>query len=576
MRDWRVRYIVDLVLLFFAAIQTATAQEGNVVCRIEDPNRVTDCNILRQCSQRVYPVDLIQGDNLELVNRCGGGLNNMVSLFAGNSTCTYFSNLIGTTQGRNALADIVQQELQKSSFRGIDLQCDPTVRGTNQTAYNGCLRLLRQRIGFGFFFSVRIENPDLDPVVIDTLNELIDLIHCSQDGNGSSSIVDALIRKGCNSRKIVVNVELPSVVTCPISGVQLQNAADSVKDRKLFGAAVLLDNDDIEDRCGNGSFPQLRKLSNLFAGANECEFDGFIPDLRNRSRFYSCSEGRLNLHECPFGQMFDRINSTCIPFAIIDCNETTCLVRSPVPIRNDTQLIPIGVPFPRGFTPIPDITVPPPTPPPTAAPATTPAPTTTIETSTTTTVSTTASTTQQTTSTVPTTLAPVTTTLPPGLLLTLLPMLAGLLSTTSTTPPPITTPMVIPTISVSFPTFPGDTEPTTTVTQPTSAGGNMSSTSETSTTLTTDTTPSTVSDTSPTEPEEEIDEVQEVTEENPSTAMTEEEYGGDAKPPGSYEYGGQQQHGGSEEYGYKRGSYEDGYKGDSYDQGYGSKSKEHY
>ncbi|XP_055537015.1 uncharacterized protein LOC129725346 [Wyeomyia smithii] len=325
------------------------AQYKPLICRIDDPSKVRDCSVLKECVYRVYPVEALKDVGAQgWISNCDG-LNNLLSVYGGETGCKYFGKLIGTGEGRTAFVSIIQQQLKKSTFRGVDLRCDPIKHGYDQVAYNGVLRLLRKEIGYGYLVIVKIDNTALDPVIIDTLNTEVDLISISPQTNHlvPDSFVKYLIAKGCNPKKIILEVPLAPVVTCPLTDSQLLSVTDSVENLDLFGAIIQLDRDDVDNQCGNGTFPLLKKLSILLTGGDRCDFDGFKPDPRDRSRFYSCSDGELNLHQCPDGQLFDRMNSTCIPFIRMNCNGTSCSLLGPVTITNQTNFFPIAVPMPQ-------------------------------------------------------------------------------------------------------------------------------------------------------------------------------------------------------------------------------------
>ncbi|XP_055591434.1 uncharacterized protein LOC129743426 [Uranotaenia lowii] len=348
--DFGCLRLICLAVCFLSptSVQLVASQQANLVCQIENPNRIRDCRVLRECLFNVFPVEAVLGcsDGQDSpLNTCGR-INNLFALYEGTTACQYFGNFIKTEHGRNALVSVVQQQLKKSSFRGIFLQCDPTVDGVDQMAYNSILQLLRKQLGNGYIIAVKIENPKLEPCVIETLNELIDLISCPQEDNSipPKATVQDLLSSGLQAQKILADVPFPAPLTCPLCDVHLRVASDFIKLNNIFGATIELDHDDVDNKCGNGTFPLMRRLTSLLADDGLCEFEGFIPDPRDRSRFYSCSNGKYNLHQCPKGQLFDRRNETCIPFVQMHCNETFCTVIGPIGmVNNQTELIAVPV-----------------------------------------------------------------------------------------------------------------------------------------------------------------------------------------------------------------------------------------
>ncbi|XP_062535198.1 uncharacterized protein LOC134204398 [Armigeres subalbatus] len=321
------------------------AQDYDVACRIEDPTKEPRCKVLKKCTYRVYPVESIQTKGGRSTSNCAG-FTDLFSMYSGSSACGYFSNMIGTTNGCSSFTNIVKRQLEKSDFRGVDLQCDPTMNGVNETTYSCCLHQLRETVGRGYIIGVRIENPNLGTVLVSTLNAAVDVVNCPL-----TSVVQSLIAQGLSSRKIVIDVTLPSVINCPTEVLQLQNISSTVRCLNLFGAILQLDRDDSSNVCGEGSYPLLNRLSVLLEEKEPCDFEGFIPNPRDRSQFFSCSNGDHILHQCPPGQLFDRMNGTCIPFLRVLCNQTACTFTGPVQITNDTKFLPVPIPYPTDTLP---------------------------------------------------------------------------------------------------------------------------------------------------------------------------------------------------------------------------------
>uniref|UniRef100_A0A8D8E4W1 (northern house mosquito) hypothetical protein n=1 Tax=Culex pipiens TaxID=7175 RepID=A0A8D8E4W1_CULPI len=336
-----------VVFLAWAAWMLPTTVVGKqMVCRIDDPSKVRDCRALADCAYRIYPIEFAQQGADQGNNVICGGLNNLVSLYDGAGACRYFGDLISTNAGRTGFATTVQQQLSNGQFRGVDLRCDPTVNGVNQTAYNGALKKLRQFLGRGFTIFAKVDNPDLDPVVIQTLNEDIDIISCP--GEEDATTLRAYIANGGIPTRVVIDVLEPPVLTCPINTRPVDVAGRIVQENNLFGATIQVDRDDVNNDCGEGTFPKTRRLKDaLDADPNACDFDGFEPDPTDRSRFYGCGGGKRELHQCPPGQLFDGLNGTCIPFIRMECNETTCTILSPLDVNNQTEFIPVPVFFPQ-------------------------------------------------------------------------------------------------------------------------------------------------------------------------------------------------------------------------------------
>lgn len=209
MRDRRAASAV--VFLAWTAWMLPNIVVGKqMVCRIDDPSKVRDCRALADCAYRIYPIEFAQQGADQGNNVICGGLNNLVSMYDGAGACRYFGDLISTNAGRTGFATTVQQQLSNGQFRGVDLRCDPTVNGVNQTAYNGALKKLRQFLGRGFTIFAKVDNPDLDPVVIQTLNEDIDIISCP--GEEDANTLRTYIANGGIPTRVVVDVLEPPIL----------------------------------------------------------------------------------------------------------------------------------------------------------------------------------------------------------------------------------------------------------------------------------------------------------------------------------------------------------------------------
>lgn len=49
--------------------------------------------------------------------------------------------------------------------------------------------------------------------------------------------------------------------------------------------------------------------------------------------------------------MFDQMNSTCMPFVRMLCNESYCSFMGPITITNETQFVPVPIPYPSDHVP---------------------------------------------------------------------------------------------------------------------------------------------------------------------------------------------------------------------------------
>lgn len=128
--SWRVTFF--LVWVAWMHPTAVFAQYKPLICRIDDPSKVRDCTVLKECVHRVYPVEALQDTMSQgWINNCDG-LNNLLAVYGGDTGCKYFGKLISTSEGRAAFVTIIQQQLKKSSFRGVDLRCDPIKHGADQ------------------------------------------------------------------------------------------------------------------------------------------------------------------------------------------------------------------------------------------------------------------------------------------------------------------------------------------------------------------------------------------------------------------------------------------------------------
>lgn len=126
----RSHALLLVVVGVLGAVPRLSEGKHAVVCRVSDPAVLKGCDVQRDCLFEVYPVETAQ--SLFGLFHTPGSHNKLFALYGGPSSCGYFGNLINTCKGRQTLVETVKRQLQKSGFRGVELQCDPVQSQLNQ------------------------------------------------------------------------------------------------------------------------------------------------------------------------------------------------------------------------------------------------------------------------------------------------------------------------------------------------------------------------------------------------------------------------------------------------------------
>ncbi|XP_055597692.1 uncharacterized protein LOC129747475 [Uranotaenia lowii] len=356
----RVYYLAVLgVVAFLGFLGRCEGVRYGVVCRVKDTSVVQNCNVLKDCMYEVYPVETAQ-NSMNAVSHFGNQ-NKLFALYGGPSSCAYFFNLIKSQKGQQTLVDTISKLLQKSGYRGLDLQCDPSLAMDTQQDYSDFLANLRSQIGGGYIISVTIRSATVAPCIVSTLNNVVDLINVPVDTSMPQlSAIESLVANGLQRHKVVLDIQLPNVVNCPCESgtdnlfAMIRNAVHVVETNSLFGASLQLDKDDAAGVCAKGRFPLFSLLVTQLGigashaaasgkGGSSCAYSGFVRDTRDCSRFYTCNQGVQNQNQCPAGKSFDLCSSTCQPTFQVNCNQTTC---STFLTLDGGNRIPIAIPYP--------------------------------------------------------------------------------------------------------------------------------------------------------------------------------------------------------------------------------------
>lgn len=118
------------MLLVLGVLGLCEGRKYGVLCRVKDPLVAKNYNVLKDCLFEVYPVETAQhsADRHDGI----GNHNRLFALYGGMSSCSYFGNLIKTQKGKQTLVDTIKKQLEKSGYRGLDLQCDPAQAQVSQ------------------------------------------------------------------------------------------------------------------------------------------------------------------------------------------------------------------------------------------------------------------------------------------------------------------------------------------------------------------------------------------------------------------------------------------------------------
>ncbi|XP_065090844.1 uncharacterized protein LOC135711819 [Ochlerotatus camptorhynchus] len=360
-------YVLVLLLLVLGVVPKLCEGKHALVCRVSDPSVLNGCDIRQNCWLEVYPVETAQ--SLFGVFHTSGTHNKLFALYGGPNSCGYFGNLINTCKGRQTLVETVKIQLQKSSFRGVELQCDPVQSQLNQQDYSDFITLLRKEIGGGYIISVFIQSVNIETCVVNVLNNVVDLVSVPFDGcEMQVSVVQNLIAHGLNRQKILLDVPLPAVVKCPLdSGPKnlfslVEQVVNGIRSQDLLGATLQVDRDDTAGVCAKGRFPLFKHLNILLkscgasvvhpavsttGGSGSCNFKGYVRDTRDCSSFYSCNNGVQHQFQCPQGLAFDTCSSTCKPVLQVKCDDNSCTLTGAV--NGGCNHVPFPIPYPFPF-----------------------------------------------------------------------------------------------------------------------------------------------------------------------------------------------------------------------------------
>uniref|UniRef100_A0A182V6A7 Chitin-binding type-2 domain-containing protein n=1 Tax=Anopheles merus TaxID=30066 RepID=A0A182V6A7_ANOME len=307
--------------------------------------KIGNSQMLKQCLYEIYPVESTQSTD-------GSGhtlyasderRNRLFSLYGGPSSCEYFGTMIQTAKGRDTLVETIRRQLQKSGFKGLDLQCDPVQARVTQQTYAEFMEQLRSFLGNTYVVMVTMNSCQLEPKLVETLNRVADFVTINHVGQ--SSMLSSALMYGLARHRLLLTTPSPASISCPLnSDYSLNEVLSQIEQHHLFGAVVELDRDDVNNQCGEGPFPLFRKVLDRLCSNAECNFSGFVRDTRNCGQYYSCDNGITTSHHCPVGHSFDLCKSTCEPFLKVDCNSTTCSVSGGLP--NGFFPVPYPVPFP--------------------------------------------------------------------------------------------------------------------------------------------------------------------------------------------------------------------------------------
>ncbi|XP_053668088.1 uncharacterized protein LOC128718491 [Anopheles marshallii] len=343
--------VKDHICWWLAAIVVAQcilvpceAKKCGVICRVRDPLTIGNSYMLKECLYEIHPVESTQNTDGSGFNmRTSDRRNRLFSLYGG-STCEYFGNMIQTAKGRDTLVETIRRQLQKSEFKGLDLQCDPVQARVTQQTYAEFLEQLRSFLGNTYVIMVTMSSCQPEPRLVESFNRMVDYVtinHAEQPSMLTNALMYGLAR-----HRILLATPYPSTISCPLNNdYSLNEMLNQIEHHNLFGAIVELDRDDVNNVCGEGPFPLFRKVLDRLCSNAECNFSGFVRDTRDCGQYYSCDNGFKTTHHCPVGQSFDLCQSTCQPILQVQCNETTCVVSGNLP--NGLTPIRYPIPFPK-------------------------------------------------------------------------------------------------------------------------------------------------------------------------------------------------------------------------------------
>ncbi|XP_050098389.1 uncharacterized protein LOC126579120 [Anopheles aquasalis] len=336
------RWAVCVVVVMVLVLGVSEAKKCGVICRVRDPLRIGNSHALKECLYEVYPVESTQNADSTVFQ--SENRNRLFSLYGGPSSCEYFGNMIATAKGRDTLVETIAKQLQKSGFKGLDLQCDPMQAHVSQHTYASFIEQLRNFLGNTYVIMVTLHSCQPDLKLIGQLNRCADYVVINQ--HVQSSTLSNALSLGLQRQRILLTTPFPSQLNCPLTGADhaLSETLNHIQQQSLFGAVVQVDQDDVNNVCGEGPYPLLRKVLDHLCRDAECSFRGFVRDTRDCGQYYTCDNGYTTTHHCPPGHSFDLCQSSCQPFLTVNCNQTTCVVSGALP--PGLAPVPYPIPFP--------------------------------------------------------------------------------------------------------------------------------------------------------------------------------------------------------------------------------------
>ncbi|ETN63675.1 hypothetical protein AND_004618 [Anopheles darlingi] len=265
------------------------AKKCGVICRVRDPLRIGNSHALKQCLYEVYPVESTQNADATVFQ--SENRNRLFSLYGGPSSCEYFGNMIATAKGRDTLVETIAKQLQKSNFQGLDLQCDPTQAHVSQHTYASFIEQLRNSLGNTYVIMVTLHSCQPDLKLIGQLNRCVDYVVINP--HVQSSTLSNALSLGLQRHRVLLTTPFPSQLDCPLTGVDhaLGETLNHIQQQNLFGAVVQVDQDDVNNVCGEGPYPLLRSVLDRLCRDAECSFRGFVRDTRDCGQYYTCDNG---------------------------------------------------------------------------------------------------------------------------------------------------------------------------------------------------------------------------------------------------------------------------------------------
>ena len=176
--SWMVMTVVII------AVAQCEAKKCGVMCRVRDPMKIGNSQMLKQCLYEIYPVESTQSTDGsgKTLYASDDRRNRLFSLYGGPSSCEYFGTMIQTAKGRDTLVETIRRQLQKSGFKGLDLQCDPVQARVTQQTYAEFMEQLRSFLGNTYVVMVTMNSCQLEPKLVETLNRVADFVTINHVG----------------------------------------------------------------------------------------------------------------------------------------------------------------------------------------------------------------------------------------------------------------------------------------------------------------------------------------------------------------------------------------------------------